>query len=156
MAPLVVQPHLGQRLVGPLPALPLRHPGVHQRDLYIFQQIQLGQEIVLLEDEAKHLVPNLCQLIFVHLAHIPALEEVGALRGYIQAADDIHTCGLARTGGTYDGHEFPLADLKGDVVGGLYRGVPHMVILADVLKGDQCAHIRTLQARRPNRLRARR
>ena len=34
--PLVSQPHLLQGRQGPLPALPLRHAGVHQRDLHVF------------------------------------------------------------------------------------------------------------------------
>ena len=42
-------------------------------------RFSLGQQIVLLEDKAQHLVADSGQLVAVHLAHIPAIEPVGAV-----------------------------------------------------------------------------
>ena len=39
-----------------------------------------------------------------------------------------------------DGHELALVDFERDVVGGLYEGVAHLVILADPIKFYQRAH----------------
>ena len=113
---------------------------IHQRHLHVFHQVQPGQQIVLLEDKAQHFVADSGQLVAVHLAHIPAVEPVGAVGGHIQTTDDVHTSGFARTGLTHDGHELAFFDFHGDVVGSLYRGIAHLVIFADFIKLDQSAH----------------
>ena len=113
---------------------------IHQRHLHVFHQVQLGQQIVLLEDKAQHLVADGGQLVAVHLAHIPAVEPVGAVGRHIQTADDVHAGGFARTGLAHDGHELAFFDFHGDVVGSLYRGIAHLVILAHRIKLDQSAH----------------
>ena len=92
---LSFRPHPVQGLQGPAAALPFAYPRVHQGDLHIFRQSQLGAQIVLLENEAQQLVADLGQLIFVPLAHIPAIQKVGPLRGDVQTADDVHAGGFA-------------------------------------------------------------
>ena len=67
---LVTQSYLIQCHLCPLTPLIFRYSGVHQRYLYILQQVQLRQQIVLLENKAQHLVPNLRQFIFIHGSHI--------------------------------------------------------------------------------------
>ena len=110
--PLISQAHLFQGRLGPLPALSLGNAGVHQRDLHVLRQIQFGQQIILLENEAQKLVADLGQLVFVHLAHILAVQEVGSIGGDVQTADDVHAGGFAGAGGAHNGNKFPLIDLK--------------------------------------------
>jgi hypothetical protein len=147
--PLVLQAHPVQGLQRPAAALGLSDPGVHQGDLHIFHQIQLGQQVVLLKDKAQQLVADFGQLVFVHLAHIPAVQQIGPLRGDVQTADDVHAGGLAGAGGAYNGHELPPADLKGDVVRCHHGGVPHVVVLAHLLKLNERLHVKILPVRRP-------
>ena len=137
---LVAQTHLFQHIPGQLVALGAGDVGVDQRHLHVFQKVQPGQKVILLEDEAQHLVAHIRQLIPVHLAHIPAIEPVDAVGGDVQTADDVHAGGLARTGLAHDGHKLPLLDLHRDVVGGLYQRIAHLIILAHLLKFDQSAH----------------
>ena len=71
---LVAQAHQLQCQLRPLMALRLGHPGVHQRHLHVFLQIQLGQQVILLKNEPQHLVPYLRQLVPVHLPHILSIQ----------------------------------------------------------------------------------
>src|SRR5699024_8566109 len=84
--------------------------------------------------------PDGGQLSPLHPAHVPAVELVGTGGGDIQAADDVHTGGLARAGLAHDGHKLTLFDLHGDVVQGLDDGVAHLVELAHLVEFDQCTH----------------
>lgn len=92
---LVAQAHLLQHGAGAAVALGAGDARIHQRHLHVFQQVQPGQQIVLLEDKAQHLIPDGGQLVAVHPAHVPAVEAVGAVGGHIQAADDVHAGGFA-------------------------------------------------------------
>ena len=151
---LLPQTHHVQGQQGPLPPLRPGHPGVHQGYLHVLHQVQLGQQVVLLEDKAQQLVADLGQLVLVHLAHIPAVQQVGAIGGHVQAADDVHAGGLAGAGLAHDGHKLPLVDLEGDAVGGLHHRVPHVVVLAHVLEFNERLHLRSPPGRRPCRRRA--
>ena len=140
MAQLVAQAHQLQRQLGPLPPLCLGHAGVHERYLHVFQQRQLGQQVILLENEPQHFVADGGKLVFVHLSHILAVQQVSAGGGHIQTADDVHAGGLAGAGLAHDGHELPLLDGKGDVVRCPDGALTHLIELAYVPEFNQCAH----------------
>ena len=137
---LVAQAHLLQHGAGAAVALGAGDACIHQRHLHVFQQVQPGQQVVLLEDKAQHLVPDGGQLVAVHPAHVPAVEPVDAVGGHIQAADDVHAGGFAGARLADNGDELALVYFHGDVVCGLDRGITHLVILADLIKLDQSAH----------------
>ena len=137
---LVAQAHLLQYLSGPLPALRLGDAGIHQRYLHIFQQVQLGQQVVLLKDEPQQLVADRCQLIGIHLPYVPSVQQISAGGGDVQTADDVHAGGFSGAGLANDSHKFPLFDAHGDVVRRPNCGVPHLIGLADLTKFDQRAH----------------
>ena len=113
---------------------------IHKGNFHILQKRQLRQQVVLLEDEAQLLVSDACQLASAHLADIPAVQQISAFGRHIQTADDVHTSGFTRTGLADDGHELAFVDFERDVVGGLYEGITHLVILADPIKFYQRAH----------------
>jgi hypothetical protein len=137
---LIAQTHLLQHLFGPGVALGAADARIHQRHLHVLHQVEPWQKVVLLEDEAQLLVPDVCQLTAAHLADILAVQQISAFGRHVQTADDIHTSGFTRTGLADDGHELAFVDFERDVVGGLYEGVAHLVILADPIKFYQRAH----------------
>ena len=114
--------------------------GVDEGDFHVFQKGELGQKIVLLENEAQLLVPDVCQLPAGHPADIAAIQKISAFGRHVQTADDVHTSGFTRTGLADDGHELALVDLERDVVGGFHEGVAHLVIFADGVELNECAH----------------
>ena len=110
---LIAQPYPLKRGGRAALALSQGDARVHQRHFHVFQQAELGQQVILLEDEAQHLVADLGQLVLVH---------------------------LTRTGLADNGHELAFVDLHGDMVGRLDRRVTHLVILAHVVKLNECTH----------------
>ena len=113
---------------------------IHKGNFHVLEKGELRQQVVLLEDEAQLLVPDVCQLTAAHLADIPAVQQISAFGRHVQTADDVHTSGFTRTGLADDGHELAFVDFERDVVGGLYEGITHLVILADPIKFYQRAH----------------
>ena len=59
--------------------LPLRgvHPGIEQGELHVFQHVQLGDQVILLEDEAQHFVADLGLLVVVHGRHVDPAQMIG-------------------------------------------------------------------------------
>ena len=57
-----------------------------------------------------------------------------------KCADCSDIIGFARAGLADDGHELAFVDLHGDMVGSLDRRVTHLVILAHVVKLNECTH----------------
>ena len=139
---LVAQPHLLQGRAWPARRRSAAGtPGIQQGQLHVFQQVQLGQQVILLEDEAQHLVADLGLLVVVHGGHVHARPaDRCPLVGTSRQPMMFMAGGFAGAGLAHDGHELPLFDVHGDVVRGLYRGVPHLVIFAHILKFDQSAH----------------
>ena len=74
---LIAQPHLLQCLAGPAAALCAGHACIDQRHLHVFQQIQFGQQVILLEDEAQHFVADLGLLVVVHGRHVDPAQMIG-------------------------------------------------------------------------------
>ena len=140
VAELIAKAHHFQCNLGPFMAFGAGHSRIHQRHFHIFQQRELGQEVILLKDEAQHFVADLRQLVLVHLSHILSVQQIGAGSGDIQASDDIHTGGLAGTGLAHNGHKLALLNLKRDVIGRLDGGIPHLIELAYVAEFNEGSH----------------
>ena len=107
------QTHLGQRGHGPLLALAAAHAGVDERQLHVLPGRHGGQEVELLEDEADAPVAHLGQLGLAHAGHVLTGQGVGAGRWRIEAAEDVHQGGLARSRWPDDGHVLALVDGAG-------------------------------------------
>ena len=112
-------------------------PRIEQRQLHIFLNSELGDQVVLLENESQHPVANLRLLIVSHGGHVNAPQVIGAGGGDVQAADDVHGRGLTGTGLAYDGHELSLVDGKAHAVQGVDLLVTHGVDLVNVLQFNQ-------------------
>lgn len=135
--PLFFQSYPFQGFHGPFPPVPGIHARVKEGKLHVLQKVQLWKQIVLLEYEADHGVPDLGQLVVRHIAYVLAVQKVFTLRGNVQGSDDVHQRGFSAAGFSYNGHKLSLFNGKGDPVAGPHLLVPHLVDLIDVLQLDQ-------------------
>ena len=92
------------------PALLARDAGVEHRQLDVAHDRRLGQQVVLLEDEADLLVADRRQLGARQLVHLPPVEGVAARRRQVEAAEDRHQRALAGPRGADQGDELALLD----------------------------------------------
>ena len=114
-------------------ALLSAHAGIQQGQLHILQHCQLGDQIVLLEDEAQHLVADLRLLVVIHGGHVDAAQVIGAGGRHVQTADDIHGGGLAGAGLAHDSYKLPLVHGETDAVQGVDRLIAHLIDLINIL-----------------------
>ena len=124
--------HPAQGCHSPLLPLFRADTGVQQGQLHVFQHGQLGDQVVLLEDEPQHFVPDLRLLVIIHGGYVHAPQMVGTAGGNIQTADDVHGGGFAGTGLAHNGYKLPLVDGKAHAVQGVNVLVAHVVDLVDV------------------------
>jgi len=85
-----------------------------------------------LEDEPDLPVADMGQLLLVHVGGVLAGEDITPGGGHIQAADDVHHGGLARSGRAENGDKFAPAHRKIDVLKDHLLLFPHLVALDDV------------------------
>jgi hypothetical protein len=90
-------------------ALALDEAGHH----HVLEGVELGQEVVELEDEADRPVPERRQLGAGEPGQLVVAEADGAARWQVEGADAVEQRALAGAGGPDDGHHLALAD--GDV-----------------------------------------
>ncbi len=133
----VAQAERGQDFVGAGDALGMRHPGVDRRHFDVFRRRRGRQQIVLLEDEAEGLAPQVGARVAVELGDFAAVEAIGAAGRPVEQADEIHQGRLAGTGSAHDGDELAGLDVERDAVQHLGRHVAAVIDLDDVAQGDQ-------------------
>ena len=126
-----------ERGLRALEPLLLRHAGVDQRQLHVVQRRGARQQVEGLEDEADLLVADARQLVVVHLADLLAVQEVGALRRRVEAADQVHQRRLARARRPHDGDVLAALDGDGDAAQGVDLLVAHHIGLPEVAGFDQ-------------------
>src|ERR1700682_1135100 len=85
---------------------------VKQRKLYVLERAGPRQQVELLEYEANFLVADLGELVAIQFSDIDAIQQVSPRGRLVQAAENVHERGLARSRGAHDGHEAPLADVE--------------------------------------------
>ena len=137
------QPNPLQGADGPLMPLLGAHTGVEKGQLHILLDVELGNQIVLLEDEAQHLIADLGLLVVVHGGYVHASQVVGAGGGDVQTADDVHGGGFAGAGGAHDGDKFSAVHGEAHAVQGVDALIAHLVDLVDVLEFNEVFHLIT-------------
>ena len=139
----------GQQLLRPLAPCRTVRPGINRWHLDVFGGIEIGQQLVALEDEAEILPPQPGDIVRVERRHVLALEAVGAAPFAIEAADDVHQRRLAGAGSANDGDHLSGVDGEVDV---LQRGEDFVTGLEDALQpadlDDRPFHLRTPARRR--------
>ncbi len=103
----------GEQLLGAGVALLARHAGIHRRHFDVVARGGAAEQVVALEHEAEGLAPQARERVAVERGDVLAHEAVGAAGGAVEAAEEVHQRGLARTRGTHDGDE--LAGVDGEV-----------------------------------------
>jgi hypothetical protein len=76
-------------------ALGLRGAVVDERQLDVVQSGGAGEQVEGLKDEADLLVADAGELVVVECGDVVPVEPVAALRGRVEAADEVHQRGLA-------------------------------------------------------------
>ena len=102
---------LAHGLLGSDESLMGAHPRIDQRQLDVVQGGGTRQQVERLEDETDFLVANARQFVVAHVADQVAVDEVLALGGGVQAADEVHQSGLTGAGRPHDGDILAAPDL---------------------------------------------
>ncbi len=102
--------NIGKCPFGAFNSLGCRRSVVNEWQLDVMQGGGAGQQIEGLKDETDFLVSNACQLVIVQLTDELPIEPVLAFGGSVEAADQIHERGLARSGWTHDRDILIVAD----------------------------------------------
>ena len=109
---------------------------VDQGQLDVVERGGPGQQVEGLEDEADLLVTDASQLVVVELGDVVSVEPVLALRGRVEAADEVHQRGFSGAGGPHDGDVFVVADAEIDAAEGVNLLITHLIGLPEIIGDD--------------------
>jgi len=98
--------------------LPCRNPGQHHGRFHVFQRRQPLQQVEELEDEADRAPPQFCQGAVVQAADLHSVQVDSAVRGAVQAADQVHQRAFAVSGRADDTGEAAPLYLQADTAQG--------------------------------------
>ena len=110
---------------------PSADPLVSHEHTYTDEGRVRGQQIVALEHEAQVVAPEQRPLVLGELRHVDAIEPVNAGTRPVEAADDVHRGGFARSRWPHDGDEFAPRNVEIDA-----RQSPHQAATFAVMTGD--------------------
>ena len=122
-------------------------PGVEHRQLDVALDRGPGEQVEALEDEPYLAVAHAGQRTARQLRYPLASQHILPLRGGVEAADDVHECGLAGAGRAHDGDVLPGADIEGYPLKGADFRVARIVPLVDLHEMDQRVHGDRVQAK---------
>ena len=88
------------------------HAAVAQRYVDVVEQVEVGDQVEALEDEADLLVAQARTRVVAQVADVLAVEQELPAGEGLQQAGDVEEGGLARTRRTGDGDELALADMQ--------------------------------------------
>src|ERR1700737_1893660 len=123
-----------EQLQRPLTASLARDARVEKRELDVASDRGLGQEVVVLEDEADLLVADLRELPTRQALNRLAVQEVASLRGGVEAAQDRHQRGLPGTRRADQRDELAARDRQVDPA----QSVDGCPVVAEDLRQSRC------------------
>ncbi len=85
------------------------HAVVHHGQRHVLQRAGAGHQVERLEYKSDLPAADAGELLVAQCAYVHAVQHIGAFRGAVQRADDVHQRGFARTGRAHDGHKFAFA-----------------------------------------------
>ena len=112
----VAEAEADQQVGGAAGARAIVDAGIDRRHRGIFDGIEVGEELVALEDEAEMLAPQLGELVGRELADVAAREGIGPFARRIEAADQVHQRRLAGARLADDGDHLARPDVEIDMV----------------------------------------
>jgi hypothetical protein len=115
------------------------------RQLDIFQRRRAREQIETLKDKSDLRVADIRQFIPAQPGHVHAVEPVIAGGGPVEAADDIHQRGFARTARAHDGHELAGLNRQRDAAHGVNLHFAGLIDLANVLEGNDSVGLHAVE-----------
>ncbi|MCR6657697.1 MAG: hypothetical protein NVV63_18240 [Opitutus sp.] len=115
-------------------AVLLGRVAIGERDLEIFVNGEVVEQVVALEDETEMFLLQLEAFLFVELVHGFAEQLVFTRPGAVVQAEDVEQGGLAGTGRTHDRHELTCGDFQVDVAQRVERTAFQRINTIDVAK----------------------
>ena len=129
--------HQFQQLPGPGGALCPAHAAVQHGQLHIFHRAGAGDQVEGLEHKADLAAAQGREGTVRCGGYVDAVQNIAALGGFIQRADDVHQGGFAAAGLAHDGHKFPLVHFQIDAVEDLqFIGLADVKPFYDVMQLD--------------------
>ena len=89
-----------------------RHTHVEQRQFDVLEHVEFVDEVKTLEDEANNSLAEVCALVLLQVAHVAAIQQVGAFGGIVEQAEDIQQRGFATTRRPHDGDKLAFLHLE--------------------------------------------
>ena len=126
------QPHAADVLLDPPLALGRREAAIAQRDVDVVEDVEVGDQVEALEDEADLLVADARLLAVREPRDVDAVELVGSGGEGVEQAGDVQERGLARARRAAHGDELALFDGERDVMQGPGLDQVGAVALGDV------------------------
>src|SRR5690348_14979872 len=105
----IFEPDIFQGLQRNLASLVRGYAGINQWQLHVAQRIRARQQVERLKYKTYLPIPDVRELIVVHLAHLNAVQFVKTRRGRVETADEVHERGFSGAGRAHDGDVFALA-----------------------------------------------
>jgi hypothetical protein len=102
----------GQRFGSTAPAFGRRQAAIAQRHLDVVDDVEVGDQVEGLEDEADLLVAQARALVVAQAAHVHAVKPILATGEGFEQAGDREEGGLARAGWAGDGDKLARLDLQ--------------------------------------------
>jgi hypothetical protein len=118
--------------------LKLREVGllVNEGDLNVFNDRELGDEIVGLENKSKALAADGGKSVIVHFGDVVAAKEILARGGAVEAAEEIEHGGFSGAGWPHDGDIGTLFDLKVDPPESTDLDIAYLKVFVDATDTD--------------------
>jgi hypothetical protein len=126
-------------VAGAFEPLDLHHAAVDQRQLYVLKGRQSRQQVEGLEDEPDFPVPDMRQIVVVHVADETPGDEILSRRRRVERSDHVHQRRLSRARWPHDGDVFAFLDLNADTRNGVDLLVAHDVGFPEIEGTDDDA-----------------
>ena len=132
MAQAIRQTYCLQRSLSPGCAFLGQHPGIDERQGHVLQGCVGWLQIEGLEDKPDPLVAKEGQCAVSGLAQVLSVHRYLALRGRIEASDDVQEGALATARRSYHCHKLPVVNDQIHAVQGVDLVLAHLVGPADL------------------------
>ena len=113
---------------------------VKQRNLDVFNDRVLRQQVVRLKNEADVAAAHLRQLIVIHLGDVVRPKKVLAARAPVQAAEQVQEGGLSRTGRSHQGDEISFLEFQAYTADRWNYHLIHLVVFDQVNNAGNGGH----------------
>src|SRR5216684_2745453 len=95
------------------------HAAVAQRNVDVVEEVEIGDQVEALKDEADFLIADVRHLAVGEPADVFVVELVDAAVEDVEESGHVEKGGLARSRGAHDGHELPGLDVEGEILQGM-------------------------------------